>query len=354
MTQEVLSASPLKFIVIGSGQVVDKYWLRSVKDGSIQITDIVSLEAESHFRGRNPDFQGTYNQSASVAETLSKVIDLAKKRTSPNVALATPTDIRLELVTGILSCSDQARLFIEKPYADNQTSLDAYRELLARYSPRMHFSGKYANGRANILYSHLPKGVVPEKITGRLIEGTEYFNIVMKKLAAEGKHQYLIDGPELDIGFHLLDIIGVGSDRFGGTKAIQVNKVWDLNSTRPEFEVDYGFGAELEVQTSQGKILVDLQAGKADASNERFIMFDYGDFTVWQEYTVGNSKDPVCIQRGGSNRLVAQHPDGYNYYAHDLHPQVFCHQSSSQQQLSLSNTGICLDIKRTRQRLIQS
>lgn len=351
MNQEVNTA-PLDFIVIGSGEVVSKYWLRSEADGSLKIPAIVSLEPEETFRQRNPSYRGGYSQTTSVDDTLSRVTTLMLGQDRPNIALETSAEVRLAITTGILSSSDQARLFIEKPYVSTRADLDEFGNLIAVFSNRLHLSGKYANGRANILYPYLPEGKVPERVKGRLIEGTEYFEVVKRKLLADGVHQYLVDGPELDLGFHLVDIIGVGSQRFGGIERVQVNRVYDLKEERPEFEEHYGFGAELGIWNSTGTlIIVDLQAGKADGSTERFIEFDYGDFVIGQEYTPGDSIDPVYVARDGFRQTVIQHPSGYNYYAQELHPLIFCRQSQIQQMFSLYNTSVCLDIKARRQAL---
>lgn len=350
--REYLQPSPLDFIVIGSGQVVDKYWLRSEADGSVKIPAIISLEPEQSFRTRNPNFEGRYHQSTSVGDTLLRVEALVSGGISPNIAIATPANVRLALVSGVLSSSNEARVFVEKPYAGNQADLDAFGDLISRYPMRMHLSGKYANGRANILYTHLPDGVAPRNIVGRLIEGTQYFNIVKERVANEGTHPYLVDGPELDLGFHLADILAVASGKFGGIEALRIARVYDLSLERAEFEAQYGFGAVLEIKNSGHEpILVDLQAGKADAPNERFMEFDYGDSTVGQEYTVGDSIDPVYVLRDGIKRVVAKHPPGYNYYSRELHPSVFSQQSPNQQALSLFITRVCLDIKRHRSEL---
>lgn len=352
MKAEGLNSPALDFTLIGSGEVVGKYWLRSEAEGLVRIPNIVSLEPEKSFRQRNPTYKGGYYQTRSLEETVSRVISLTQGQNQPNIGLATPAEVRLVLATEILSNSNQARLLIEKPYASTKEGLDEFGNLIQKYFDRLHLTGRYGNSRADILYPHLPERRVPSEITGRLIEGTQYFEIVKRKFNTEGNHQYLTDGPELDLGFHLMDIIGVGSQRFGGIKTIQINYVCELSQVRRDFEKHYGFGAKLVVTNSSGdSIIVDLQAGKADAPNERFIEFNYGDLIIGQEYTTGDSIDPVYILRNSSRQTVSQHPSGYNDYAQELQPSVFCHQSRTQQLLSLANTALCLDIKERRQAL---
>lgn len=350
--REKLNQTPLDFVVVGSGQVVDKYWLRSVADGNARIPVIVSLEPEDSFRKRNPGFDGAYHKSESVADTLALVSSIVKGKPQPNIALVTPVDVRLDLAQEILKDPDlsEARLYIEKPYAEDLERLTAFEKLVAEYTPRMHLSGKYANVRAGILYPHLPQGRVPKRITARLIEGTEYFTIVREKLAKEGYHQYLVDGPELDMGFHLTNIVTSASERFGGISRLRITDVYDLSKANPQFEEHFGFGAELVIQTKNGDtIFVDLQAGKADAPNERFIEFDYGDMIVGQEYTVGDARDPVYVVADGVKETVSEHPKGFNYYAGELLPAVFCKQKPEQQQNSLFATRVCLELKKRRQ-----
>ena len=103
---------------------------------------------------------------------------------------------------------------------------------------------------------------------------------------------------------------------------------------------------------SGNKILVDLQAGKADILTEKFIEFDYGDDVVGQEYTAGDPIDPVYELKNGRKKIIAQHKHGHNYYAEDLRPAVFCKQSPYQQLISLFNTKICLEIKEKRLELL--
>ena len=294
--KEVLKPAPLDFVLVGSGQVVDKYWLRSQIDGSANITDIISLEPERTFRQRNPDFAGTYHHSVSIDDTFTVLTSLAGEKGDLNIANVATTDIRLALTQKILQDPQfgNTRLFIEKPYALNHQDLELFTTLIEHYSSRLHFTEKYANGRADILYPYLPADRSPVKITGRLIEGTEYFRVIKDRIKSEGDHPYLHDGPELELGFHLLDIISVASKRFGGCEELQVREVYDLGQRIKDFEPGYGFGAILEMHTFSGnKILVDLQAGKADILTEKFIEFDYGDDVVGQEYTAGDPIDPV-------------------------------------------------------------
>ena len=130
---------------------------------------------------------------------------------------------------------------------------------------------------------------------------------------------------------------------------MQINRVYDLSQKRPEFEETYGFGAELELHNSTGdEILVDIQAGKGDCVTERYIEFDYGNYTVRQEYTVGDCIDPVYVFQAGLIRKVSSHSSGYNYYVQELQPLAFCNQDLSSQMLRVANTGVCLEMKKSR------
>ncbi len=349
--KKVLNTTPLDFVVIGSGQVVDKYWLRSHVDRSVNITDIVSLEPEKTFRQRNTNFVGRYYHSSSVDDTFAVLVKLGEKEGDLNIANVATSNIRLDLTQRILwnPCFGNTRVFVEKPFASNRQDLDTFADLIKEHSSRLHFSGKYSNGRANILYPCLPEGKFPTKIKGRLIEGAEYFRVIKKREEREGGHPYLNDGPELDLGFHLLDIIGIAFQKFGGIRRLRLKKVYDLCQRREEFEPNYGFGSEMEAYTLLGDtILLDLQAGKANTLNERFIEFYYKEAVYGQEYTVGDSIDPVYRVENGEKTTIAQHETGYNYYAQELSSAVFCKQTTGQQLASLSNIGISLDIRKRR------
>ena len=340
---------PLDFIVIGSGQVVDKYWLPSQVDGSVKITGIVSMEPEKSFRKRFPGFTGKYYHSMSADNTLVILASLAKKIRNLNVANVATSDVRLFFTQKILGDNifDTTRLFIEKPYAINLQDIKSFADLLKHYSSRLHFSGKYANGRSDILNSVLPSRN-PVKITGRLIEGTEYFDVIKDKID-KGYYQYLLDGPELDLGFHLLDVICSVFQRSNGLKKIQLKEVCDLSRQTNGFEPNYGFGAILKACLYDGsEICIDLQAGKGNVPNQRFIESDYGDVTFHQEYTVRDSQDPVFRIESGAKLAIIQHGEGYNYYAKELHPKFFCKQTYRQQLDSLFMNKICLDIKTKR------
>lgn len=347
--RETLQPTRLDFVLIGSGQVVDKYWLRSQAEGKVNIAAIVSLEDESSFRKRNPNFGGEYHFASSPNETFSHLSALAQRMGNLNIANVASADVRLSLTEQMVSDQrfDAARFFIEKPYATTREELSSFEQLIATDGSRLHFSGKYANGRANILYPHLPEGRTPRKITARIIEGTSYFRIVKEGVEQRGKHQYLIDGPELDLGFHLLDIaLTAAFKRFGGVAGIRVIEARDLSQRRFDFERGYGSSAILEVETETGKkIVLDIQSGKADAPNDRSIDFDYGDMVIGQEYTPGDSIDPVYVVIDGEKRELNRHPSGYNYYAEELQPDVFCRQSPEQQALSLLGTRVCMDIR---------
>lgn len=358
--KERLKPQPLNFVVIGSGQVVDKYWMRSVGKGNVTITKIVSLESEEAFRKRHTNFSGEYHQLGSPDDTFAVLAQIAQESNTPlNIANAATSGVHLSLTQRILSDDRfaNARLFIEKPYASSQEDLDAFKDLIKQHSSRLHFSSKYASGRADILYRNLPLDRPPQRITCRLLEGSEYFSVVKERVKTTGDHPYLHDGPELDLGFHLLDIVAGASLRFSGIKEMRIKSVYDLGSPREEdgvkprddFEPGYGVGAELELKTKSDDIItVDLQAGKFDGEDERSVEFDYGTIAYRQEYTTGNAFDPVYVVIGGIKGTLARHDADYDYYARELSPTVFCRQTPEQQLLSIFNTEVAMEIERRR------
>ncbi len=246
----------------------------------------------------------------------------------------------------------KSKLFLEKPYSTKDEELNEYLLLIESYSSRLHFSGKYANGRADIFYKNLPP-ILPIEIDASLIEGTDYYNIVAEKFEKEGKHSFLEDGPELDLGFHLIDIVTNALISIDPIKDMEILNSEELSNSDIHFKPGYGFKAELLITTVKGKkIILRLQAGKADTSNNRYVEFYYGAYKIRQEYTVGYTDDPVYMIDKNGQALLDKHHEGYNYYANELKKGNFCSQSQLSQIASINSTKIVCQLKGVRQKKI--
>lgn len=341
---ELDKPSTLQFTVIGGGQVVDKYWLRSAQEGLVKIEDIISLEPEATFRETHPNLAINYYQTRSDEETITRLIETG----ATNVAIATPTAARLSLTRSILTNPKLAhiRLFIEKPFAGNYNELAEFEDLIVQHSDRVHLAGKYAQGRADIFFQQLPQDRLPDRITARLIEGSDYYKVVRERVEKEGTHPYIIDGPELDLGFQLLDVIGVWAQRIGEYDGFEIVSIADASQTETSIEPGYAFTGVVNLRTRSGKVIpIDIQAGKVDGSNNRSMTFHYtspgAELNVMQEYTAGVAIDPVYV----NGIRVTQHPSDYNYYARELQPDMFAHQNRGEQQVGIEATKISLDMK---------
>lgn len=357
-TKENDQNEPLEFIIVGSGQVVDKYWMPANLDKLVSVIGIVSLENENNFRTRNNKYDGDFASRNTHKEIVDYIEQMISKYPSAHIALAVPADIRLTLLIEILSRDSvpaTSLIFLEKPYARTADEIATYRELVKNHSNRLHFSGKYANGRADILIKHLPDNQVPDRITARLIEGGDYFNVVKLRLMEVGTHPYMIDGPELDLGFHLTDIITVAADTFGQFDSFDIISVKDASEEIDRFEPGFGFTAELVLHTKSGKCInFSLVAGKRDGQNERFVEFDYENERYRQLYTVGHASDPVQIHlkngiiKNEDYKTIEEHPERYNYYARELHKNVFGSQTQEDQFRSLYITEVMIQIRAIR------
>lgn len=342
---------PLDFMIIGSGDVVSKYWMRSHREKLLRITHIVSLETEESFRSRHPEYEGEFYQTTTNKNTYEYFASHINKKPT-NIALVATSDTRFPLLSHMLSDNRfvSAQFFIEKPYVSNR---DEYQKLstYVKIEPhRLHFSRRYTTGRADILLSALPKDVLPTRITARLIEGSEYFQSVQRKTRGNEKRQNHVDvGPEIDMGFHLIDITLNASRLFGGKSSFQLQNSQDLSSLRNGFLPGYGFQADIQIHLEGSQpIPFDIQVGKADVENERFIDFDYGDYSIKQVYTVGNAQDPVykVLHTDPEHPiLLAKHSLEHNYYAVELSSGKFCHQSHSEQDAALLTTDLTFRIK---------
>jgi hypothetical protein len=342
--------------LIGSGQVVDKYWFRALGRGLVNITGIVSLEDESAFRERHPDFKGRYHQTKTLEETvefLAGVIPLDKESIIANVATA---NVRLPLTKLFLQDErfDHTKLFLDKPYGVSIDEIRTLRDLIEQYPDRIHLSGKYAAGRGNILYKHLPLNIIPKSIDAKLIEGTPYFRIVNDRVQKEGSHPYLVDGPEWDIGFHIMSIIAEAADRFGGFSHFKLVHTADTSTHRPGFDPGYGFTAGIFLVTREGvKIPVETQVGKSKTASERFVKFNYShrnfNYTICQYYPTGKAIDPVFVVSDNKIKEFEEHTREHDYYAAELQPELFGHQSHEKQMRLISIAEFCFKLKEARQ-----
>lgn len=342
--------NPLHFTLIGAGQVMKKYWIPGHNAELIKIDHIISRKSSMEFEEHFPELSIPYSKANDTTE----VVAILERLQPHNIALLVPARNRVSLIDKIFASEKlkHVTLFIEKPYGANISELQYLKELLPQYSSQLHFSGKYARGRADILYPHIPQQKLPLKIEASLIEGSGYFRYVKDRVDKFGIHPYLEDGPELDLGFHLLDIVTGICERLGDLESIQIITVKDLSEVLPDFEKDYGVYAELECVFENGKTIpVVIQAGKRDGADNRSIVLFYDEQTIIQEYTTGTADDPVFIARSGEKEEVARHDPGYNYYMRELQKDMFAKATIQHKNISLLITNVCLDIKQRRVQL---
>jgi len=339
---------PLSFIIIGAGQVVSKYWIRASREGLVRIVKIVGLESEDVAKGNFGNGKWNYEQTRGTEQTIEIISKLVKNK-NVDVALVIPPRDRLEIIKALSDEGLRMRVFVEKPYADNLVDLDEYKKLITEDElVKFHFAGKYANGRANILYGQLPKDKLPLLMEMSLIEGSEYYQYVIDRIWKEGTHPYLEIGPELDLGFHLLDIGSTWARTRGRSnwKLIEARELSDVNKS---FGKGFGVSAKLELEVEGYKIEVLVKAGKGDVENERFVKFRYDDGRVYiQNYSVGSASDPVFVESAGLRKELARHKDDYNYYASELRRDVFANQLIEECLGRLEVNEICLRMKEMR------
>ena len=242
-------------------------------------------------------------------------------------------------------------MFIEKPYTKNLSQIEEFKNLIKKYPGRLHFSGKYSYGRADNLIKILSTSdELPLFINAVMIEGSKYFNKVMDN---QKNSLYFKDGPELDLGFHILNISATYlNSKEDKIRDILINRdtVMDLNCIRPYFLPNLGFVAEVVFTLNSGKAVpLYLQVGKADCVSNRHIDFDFKDKRIVQYFTTLDSSDPVYEVREDTRELVANHEPGYLYYSKELGPEVFCKQTPYEQEISIEINKVCMQIKDIRE-----
>lgn len=340
---------PLRFCVIGCGQVFSKYWVPALRKEEVALSAVISLESKEIFSSSHPNLSDIYFQTNSVKETIKKLCEIEDYDV---IALLVPADIRLNYLKEIIDTPklDGKKIFIEKPFAKTLEVLDEYKKIISDHYKRLHFASKYAIGRADILLEQLINyDEYPLFINAVMIEGTKYFENINTK---NEDNPFVKDGPELDIGFHLLNIVAAYfTKKHGNLEEILINKdtVTDFHNIRPHFIPNFGFMAEVSFVLKDGNsIPMYLQVGKADCTNDRHLDFEYKERVISQEYTTLSAMDPVFITSEDNKNLVNVHDKDYLYYSKELHPDIFCKQSKEEQQLMLDITRICLEIKKLR------
>jgi hypothetical protein len=343
--------APIRFMAIASGQVFTKYWLPAYKRGVIEIVGTITLE-DPEISQLDPAFESIpVYLTNSEQHTLNLLIEHSDKFEA--IALLVPADIRLTILKKILSEPrlNLKKIYLEKPFTRSLLELEEYFELIKENSSRLHFAGKYAYGRADLLIQKLlDYSDFPIFINATMIEGTKYFSKITGNIE---ENLYVKDGPELDIGFHMLNIVSL----YIQSKKVKIvdikvneNSVKDLSAIRPYFLKKFGFAAEVTfLLDNQIQIPVFLSVGKADCVSERHIDFDFQDKRVVQHYTVTNAKDPVFVIEEDTATFIGEHPIDYLYYSRELSPSLFCKQSKQEQINSIDINRVCLEIKHRRE-----
>jgi hypothetical protein len=342
--------SALHFTLVGAGEVVSKYWLHSESLGKIVIDHIISLERKEDFNANFPNHSGRYHVTTGNEETVEIIKNLGP---SQNIALLIPEE-KLGLAKALLDLSPKYffTIFWEKPYITDPSHITGIQELLRAYSDRIHLSGKYGSGRSDILYTHLPEGEIPEKVEATLIEGTSYFKKVVSKIQPGNTAHFVQLGPELDFGFHILDIVSTAcKTRFSPVRNFRFteNDVSDLSRTNNNFLPKMGFSAQITVELENGRTFpLSLTAGKAEGPTDRKIHFVYPEFSVFQEFTTPTGEDPVLKTGSGQTIELERHSPDYDYYSSELSPLKFAHQLLPDQLNRVFLNQICLQLRSSR------
>jgi hypothetical protein len=112
---------PLAFIVVGSGQVVDKYWFPAMEAGLVNIAGIVTLEKSTDVGQRHANFTGDVvgvsdAQPGDISITVvNEIVRLLEKTPGSHIALAVPANVRLALTQALLESGIDKKtvLFLE-------------------------------------------------------------------------------------------------------------------------------------------------------------------------------------------------------------------------------------------------
>ena len=326
------------FIVIGTGSVFEKYWLPLQKKENINILQAYSIQKER-------DLNRIEYKKINQAEDVSKDI-IKKGYNNFIIAILTPSNNRRLYINSLLKNlkGKNYKIFIEKPYFRNLEEVSYYKKLIKTFSKHFYFSNKYCNSRANILFPNLPRNQIPTEIRGFLIEGSDYFN----KIINSNSNTYLEDGPELDLGFHLVDIITKAYYNKNFQDSIKINLAEDLLLRNKKFLKNFGFYSELKYKYKNSEIKISLQAGKADTENKRGIIFKYKNFAIYQEYTYGSNMDPVFKVTKGKRSILSTHSKDYNYYENEI--TNIDNQTLEEQERLINVNRICIEMKNIRNR----
>jgi hypothetical protein len=342
--------SALHFTIVGAGDIVSKYWFRSESLGQISIDHIISLERSEDFKSSHPEYADKYHPTSGNEETLEIIKSLGP---SQNIALLIPEG-KLGLAKALLDLSPKYffTIFWEKPFISDISHLGEIQELLRTYSDRIHLSGKYGSARSDILYPHLPEAEIPEKVEAALIEGTTYFQTIAGKIQSGNSAHFVQLGPELDLGFHILDIVSTAcKTRISPVKNFRFteNDISDLSKTKSNFLPNMGFTAHITVELENARTFpLNISAGKAEGPTERKIHFTYPEFSIFQEFTTPTGEDPVLKTGSGQTIELERHSPDYDYYSGELSPQKFARQTLTDQLNHVFLNQICLQLRAAR------
>ncbi|MCC7289784.1 hypothetical protein IT417_00835 [bacterium] len=330
-----------------------KYWFKALAANQVKVDRVISLEEPEQFESSFPSLRHAYLKSNDIEHTFSSI---PLEGDFDAIALLIPSHLKCQLVKKVLDTRafDNKKVFIEKPYYIDEADLQVYKNLIESYGNRLYFSSKYAFSRADIFISSLVKEEgLPHKFIIRMFEGHKYYGSVMEQLKIFKRHLYLQEGPELDLGFHMINIVlkFISALPDVELKSCAIESCSDLSTKFKFFNQGFGFGAKLTIHLDKNRAIpVELEVGKASCDDERYIIADYGTHQVKQLYTTSNASDPVERIKNGKSQVIATHAPDYLYYSNELLPQNFGKQSKNEQFLQLHTNKICLDLKETRLR----
>lgn len=343
--------SPTRFTLVGAGQVVHKYWLPSELQSHISIDHVVSLESPEIISRRMPGHLTRYQPTTGLDQTINIIKSFGPKQ---NIALLIPDD-KLRLADSLLNLGSpySFSIFWEKPYFSDISDYPAILHLINKYPHRIHLSGQYSFSRADILYPQLPIGRIPVRVVANLLEGSPYFDSVSSYQPGLSSHHFVHDGPELDLGFHLLDVVATFCRlRVSPVRKIHItpSSVSDLSLIHTDWQPGHGFTAGLIIELEDGRSFpMELTAGKFSGVTHRRLEFIYPEFSISQDFTSPDSSDPVFQSAPGiPRRQLDSHPAGYNYYSREISPSVFLHQTHQNQLTKILLHTVCLDIRNAR------
>lgn len=291
----------------------------------------------------------------SDEETLAILREIEGSEGLSNVALLTPADDRIPFIEKFLkeqAFSDSV-LFIEKPFGRIHEEIEAMRHLDREYPGRLHFSEKYTHRADDFVNKASGAVFVPDKIEAKMIEGGHYYDVVKNRR----NHPYRKDGPELDLGIHILGIISAIAEKLGGFEGFEVVSASDpaTDASQPKDQYDKGFvcTANLTLKVKNGKsIPVSLAVGKAKGRTERYINLNYqGAIELKQQFSEQGAHDPVSLSLLGNLARMSLRSDAENfqYYLQELEGELGQHTPSEQSRI-LDVNDTCITIKELREK----